>query len=89
MRSFHVVDRTRMTAKCTKKKRTSHVQDVQNYCFSLSNMQICHVLVAVAFMLAHKWPNVYGLATTAKFTRIMMLILQFTLKCGKATIQFG
>ena len=79
-----------MTAKCVKKKkRKSHVQSVQNYCFSLSNVQICHVLVAVGFVLVHKWPNVYGLATTAKFTRITMLILQFTLKCGKATIQFA
>ena len=24
-----------------------HVQSVQNYCFSLSNMQICDILVAV------------------------------------------
>ena len=29
-----------------------HVQSVQNYCFSLSNMQICDVLVAVVDVVA-------------------------------------
>ena len=29
-----------------------HVQSVQNYCFLLSNMQICDVLVAVVFAVA-------------------------------------
>ena len=29
-----------------------HVQSVQKYCFSLSNMQICHVLVAVVVVVA-------------------------------------
>ena len=36
-RSFHAVERTRTSAKCQKIK----------YCFSLSNMQICGVFVAV------------------------------------------
>ena len=61
--------------KMYKKKEKSHVQSVQNYCFSLPNMQIGHVLVVVAFVLAHKWPNVYGLATTAKFSRIYTIYL--------------
>ena len=34
------------------KNEKMHVQRVQNYCFSLSNMQICHVLVAIGFMVA-------------------------------------
>ena len=29
-----------------------HMQSVQNYCFSLSNMQICDVLVAVVVVEA-------------------------------------
>ena len=29
-----------------------HVQSVQKYCFSLSNMQIYHVLVAVVVVVA-------------------------------------
>ena len=29
-----------------------HVQSVQNYCFSSSNMQICDVLVAVVVVVA-------------------------------------
>jgi len=28
-----------------------HVQSVQNYCFSLSNMHICDVIVAIVIML--------------------------------------
>ena len=34
-----------------------HVQSVQNYCFSLSNMQICDVLVAVVVVVA--LPNIF------------------------------
>ena len=30
-----------------------HVQSVQNYCFSLSNMQICDVLLAVVVVVAN------------------------------------
>ena len=33
-----------------------HVQSVQKYCFSLSNMQICGILVAVVVVVA-KLPN--------------------------------
>ena len=48
-RSFHVVERTRTSSKCQKKM---HVQSVQKYCFSLSNMQICGVFVAVVVVVA-------------------------------------
>ena len=34
-----------------------HVQSVQEYCFSLSNMQICEVFVAVVVVVAYKLPN--------------------------------
>ena len=33
-----------------------HVQSVQKYCFSLSNMQICDVLVAIVVVVAEA-PN--------------------------------
>ena len=33
-------------------KREMHAQSVQNYCFSLSNMQICDILVAVVAVVA-------------------------------------
>ena len=49
-RSFQVAERTRTSAKCQKSKL--HVQSVQNYCFSQSNMQICYVLVAVVVVVA-------------------------------------
>ena len=49
-RSFHVVERARRSAKCQKWKL--HVQSVQNYCFSQSNMPICDVLVAVVVVVA-------------------------------------
>ena len=49
-RSFHVAERTRTSAKCQKLKM--HVQSVRNYCFSLSNMQICDFLVAIVVMVA-------------------------------------
>ena len=39
-RSFHVVERTRTPT------------SVQKYCFSLSNMQICGVFVAVVVVVA-------------------------------------
>ena len=48
-RSFHVVERTRTSAKCLKIK--VHVQSVQKCCFSLPNMQICDVLVAVLLVV--------------------------------------
>ena len=48
--SFHVVERTRTSSKCQKMKM--HVQSVQKYCFSLSNMQICAVFVAVVVVVA-------------------------------------
>ena len=47
-RSFHVVERTRTSSKCQKMQ----VQSVQNYCFSLSNMQICEVFVAVVVVVS-------------------------------------
>ena len=49
-RSFHVAERTTTSAKCQKLKM--HVQSVRNYCFSLSNMQICDFLVAIVVMVA-------------------------------------
>ena len=49
--SFHVVERTRTSTKCQKNKKM-HVQSVQEYCFSLSNMQICGVFVAVVVVVA-------------------------------------
>ena len=39
--SFHVVQRTRTTAKSVRARRA-------NYCFLLLSMQICDVIVAVA-----------------------------------------
>ena len=33
-----------------------HVQSVQRYCFSLSNMQICGVFVAVVVVVAQAPP---------------------------------
>ena len=35
-----------------------HVQSVQNYCFSLSNMQVCGVFVAAVVVVAFKLPIV-------------------------------
>ena len=49
-KSFHVVERTRTSSKCQKMKM--HVQSVQKYCFSLSNMQICELFVAVVVVVA-------------------------------------
>ena len=49
--SFHVVERTGTSSKCQKEKN-AHVQGVQKYCFSLSNMQICGVSVAVVVVVA-------------------------------------
>ena len=40
--------RTRTAVKCTKMK----MQSMETYCFSLSNMQICDVLVAVVIVFA-------------------------------------
>ena len=54
-RSFHVVERTRTSVQSVKKWKM-HVQSVQKYCFSLSNMQICGILVAVVVVVA-KLPN--------------------------------
>ena len=48
--SFHVVEGTRTSSKCQEMKM--HVQSVQKYCFSLSNMQICGVFVAVVVVVA-------------------------------------
>ena len=48
-RSFHVVERTRTSTKCQKMK---NAQACEKYCFSLSNMQICGVFVAVVGMVA-------------------------------------
>ena len=36
----------------TSKMEKMHVQSVQNYCVSLSNMQICGVFVAVVLVVA-------------------------------------
>ena len=50
--SFHVVERTRTSTKCQQKKRRKmHVQSVQKYCFSLPNMQIYGVFVAVVVVV--------------------------------------
>ena len=49
-RLFHAVERTRTSTNCPKMKM--HVQSVHNFCFSLSNMQICDVLVAVVVVVA-------------------------------------
>ena len=43
--SFNVVDRPRTDAMYAEMK--SHVQSVENYCFSSLNMQICGVLVNI------------------------------------------
>ena len=45
-RSFHVVERTRTYTKCL------NVQSVENYCFSMSNMQNFDVLVDVVDVVA-------------------------------------
>ena len=47
-RSFHVVERTRMPSKQWK----INEQGVQNYCFSLLNMQICEIIDAVHVVFA-------------------------------------
>ena len=49
-RSFHVVERTRTSSKCQKMKNAR--ANVKKYCFSLSNMQICEVFVAVVVVVA-------------------------------------
>ena len=49
-RSFHVVERTRTSAECPKMKNARAKR--AKTCFSLSNMQICDVLVAVIVMVA-------------------------------------
>ena len=46
--SFHVAERTRTSTKCQK----MHVQSVQKHCFSLPNMQIFGVFVAVVVVVA-------------------------------------
>ena len=65
-KSFHLVERTTTSARCPKiknkwiknckvtEKKIKKMQSVQNYCFILSDMQICdiHVLVAVFLMVA-------------------------------------
>ena len=48
-RSFHVVEGTRTSSKSQKMKKL-HVQSVQNYCFSSSNMQVYDVPVAVVMV---------------------------------------
>ena len=49
-RSFHVVERTRTSSKCQKMKN-AHAKRAKYY-FSLSNMQICGVFVAVVVVVA-------------------------------------
>ena len=49
-RSFHVVERTRTSAKCTKMK-TARAKRA-NLSYSLSNLQIYDVLVAVVVVVA-------------------------------------
>ena len=52
-RSFRVVERTRTSAFLRNaEKWRMHVQSVQNYCFSSSNMQISDVLVTVVIVVA-------------------------------------
>ena len=48
--SFHVAERTRASVKYPKIK--IHVQSVQNYCFLLSNVEICDVVVSVVVVVA-------------------------------------
>ena len=51
-RPFHVVERTRTFSKCQKMKNArAKLQSVQKYSFSLSNMQICGVFVAVVVVV--------------------------------------
>ena len=49
-RSFHVVERTRTSTKCQNMKNARAKR--AKYCFSLSNMQICGVFVAVVVVVA-------------------------------------
>ena len=49
-RSFYVVEERERLQNV--KKWKMHVQNVQKYCFSLSNMQICRLLVAVVVVVA-------------------------------------
>ena len=49
-RSFHIVERTRMSSKCQKMKNTR--AERAKILFSLSNMQICGVCVAVIVVVA-------------------------------------
>ena len=49
-RSFHVVEGTKTSAKCQKMKNARAKR--AKYCFSLSNMQICGVFVAVVVVVA-------------------------------------
>ena len=51
----HVVHTT--VKQVISRRGKNHVQSLQNYCFSLSNMQICGVFVAVVIMVALKLPN--------------------------------
>ena len=44
-RSFHVVERTRTSLKCQKMKNARAKRAKLEYCFSLSNMQICGLLL--------------------------------------------
>ena len=49
-RSFHVVERTRTSSKC--QKMTNARVKRAKYCFSLSNIQICGIFVAVVVVVA-------------------------------------
>ena len=49
-RSFQVIERTRTSSKNVKRWKM-HVQSVQKYCFSLSNVQICMVFVAAVLVV--------------------------------------
>ena len=50
-----------------------HVQSVQKYCFSLSNMQICGVFVAVVVVVAEvpSVPNRRTLKADIEFTIVL------------------
>ena len=47
-----VISRRRKNENVYKMSKNMHVQSVQKYCFSLSNMQICWVFVAVVVVVA-------------------------------------
>ena len=70
-RSFHVMERTTTSSKRQKMKK--HVQSVQKYYFSLSNMQICGVFVAVVVVVTLNLPYVKERCTLMRAARAARL----------------